>query len=120
MTTEQMVEVPEHPPVQRTKWEPADGVAVSVTVVPSGKSWLHVEPHAMPTGELAITPPTEEVVDLALAKARVLVLVTPARLAPLEPLSTDKVHDACVGLGCAGRLLGQGHREMRLSSLPSG
>jgi len=51
------VPVPEHPPPdQPEKVEPDDGVAVSVTTVPSSKGAEQVEPQAIPEGEEATAP----------------------------------------------------------------
>ncbi len=48
--------VPEHAPDQPANFEPADGVAVNVTFVPSRKDCEHVEPQLMP-GVLEATVP---------------------------------------------------------------
>ena len=51
------VPVPEHPPPdQPVKTEPADGVAVSVTCVPSAKLAEQVAPQSIPAGPLETEP----------------------------------------------------------------
>ena len=51
------VSVPEHtPPLQPVKVEPAEGEAVSVTLVPFGKANEQVEPQSMPAGLLVTVP----------------------------------------------------------------
>ena len=48
--------VPLHAPVQPAKIEPARGVGVRVTSVPSANEALQVEPHEIPAGELDTEP----------------------------------------------------------------
>ena len=48
--------VPEHAPLQPVNAEPVAGVAVSVTVVFSGRSTAQVEPHWIPAGLLVTVP----------------------------------------------------------------
>src|ERR687888_339247 len=50
------VPVPLQSPLQPVKVEPASGVAVSVTVVPSAKEAEQVAPQSMPAGELVTEP----------------------------------------------------------------
>jgi len=51
------VPVPEQPaPLQPVKVEPAAGVAVSVTTVPSLNDVEHVAPQSIPAGELETEP----------------------------------------------------------------
>src|SRR6266536_3056050 len=51
------VPVPVHAPLQPTKFDPASGVAVSVTTVPLLNVAPHVVGQAIPTGLLAADPP---------------------------------------------------------------
>lgn len=53
--------VPVQAPVQPLNVNPADGVAVSVTVVPASKLEVQLVPQLMPAGELETDPPAEEV-----------------------------------------------------------
>src|SRR5947209_1105928 len=51
------VPVPEQPPPdQPVKWEPAPGVAVSVTVLPLANQLEQVAPQVIPAGELETEP----------------------------------------------------------------
>ena len=50
------VPVPEQPPLQPVKREPAAGVAVSVIIVPLVYEAAHVVPHEMPAGALVTLP----------------------------------------------------------------
>jgi hypothetical protein len=50
------VPVPEQPPLQPVKVEPAAGVAVSVTAVPEVKEVEQVAPQEIPAGELVTVP----------------------------------------------------------------
>jgi hypothetical protein len=73
--------VPVHPapvkPVKPLNVDPAAGVAVSVTVVPSAKSKEHVVPQLIPAGELVTVPwPAPAFVTLSAAVATAKVAVT--------------------------------------------
>lgn len=57
------VRLPEHAPVQRAKVDPAEGVAVSVTVAPTEKDAVHVEPHEIPAGADVTVPAPVPVLD---------------------------------------------------------
>ncbi len=52
----QVSALPEHDPLHPVKTDPAAGVAVSVTDVPSSNALLQVEPHSMPSGADRTTP----------------------------------------------------------------
>jgi len=68
------VPVPEQPaPLQPEKVEPAAGVAVSVTTVPSLNEVEHVAPQSIPAGELETEP--EPVPDFVTVSACVTVNV---------------------------------------------
>lgn len=51
--------MPVHAPLQPTKVDRPEGVAVSMTVEAAGKSALHVAPQLMPAGELVTEPVPE-------------------------------------------------------------
>lgn len=53
------VEMPEHPPLQPAKTQPAAGVAVSTTAVSLVNVAAHWAPHAMPEGLEATEPPPD-------------------------------------------------------------
>src|SRR5262249_47937710 len=56
IVTEHGLVVPVQSPVQWSKVDPNAGVAVSVTIVPSGKACVHVAPQSIPTGLLPTVP----------------------------------------------------------------
>lgn len=50
------VPVPEQPPLQPVNVDPADGLAVSATIVPVAKADEHVGRHEIPCGALVTVP----------------------------------------------------------------
>jgi hypothetical protein len=104
------VPVPEQPPLQPEKVEPAAGVAVSVTAVPEVKEVEQVAPQEIPAGELMTVP--LPVPDLATVSAKddctklavtVVAAFTvtahvpvPEQPPPLQPLNVEPAAGAAV------------------------
>ena len=73
---------PVQPPDQPVKAEPAEGVAVKVTVVPRGKAWLQVEPQERPVGlEMTVPEPLPVRATLTVTLADTTVMSWAAELA---------------------------------------
>jgi hypothetical protein len=111
MTTTHVV-VPLHPlSLQPSNVEPADGVAVNVTVVPLMKVELHVTPQSIPAGLLVTVPsPAPALVTVRVNVGRVAKLAetvwsafivtihepVPLQPAPLQPVNVEPAAGAAV------------------------
>jgi len=108
------VAVPLHPlPLQPPNVDPADGVAVNVTVVPLVKLKLQVAPQAIPGGLLVTVPsPTPCLVTVRVNVLRVAKLAAtvwsafittaqvpvPLQPAPLQPVNVEPASGAAVSV----------------------
>jgi hypothetical protein len=103
------VPVPEQPPVQPVKVEPAAGVAVKATAVPLANEAAHVAPQDMPAGLLVTVPAPEPPLLTVSVKVCPNVAVTvvaalsvtvqgpaPEQPPPLQPVNAEPAAGAAV------------------------
>jgi hypothetical protein len=110
--TEQVLAIPEQPPLQPVKVEPAAGVAVRVTTVPVVKGAEHVAPHVMPVGALETVPlPLPDFVTVSEKAGKLNVAVTdvaalivtvqvpiPTQPPPFQPVKSDPAAGVAVNV----------------------
>jgi len=105
------VPVPEQPPLQPVKIDPAAGAAVSVTPVPLAKLAAQVAPQVMPAGLLVTVPAPAPALETVSVKVGVKVAVTvvaaeivtthdpvPEHPPPFQPLKVEPAAGVAVSV----------------------